>query len=84
LARIAVRPGQDLSQLFFVSFAFDGGSYPADARSLARMHLKEINGLIKPALQADSKWDDANRAHWQECQDQIQKVLDASIETNQP
>ena len=84
LARIAVRPGVDLSRMFFVSFASDGGSYPADARSLARMHLKEINGLIESALQGEAKLDDSTRAHWEECRDQIKKVLDASIETSQP
>ena len=84
LARIAVRPGVDMSQLFFVSFASDRGSYPADARSLARMHLKEINGLIASALQDRTKLDDSTRAHWEECRDQIDKVLDARIETSQP
>lgn len=85
LAQIAVRPGTDLSQMFFVSFANMDGSYPADARSLARMHLKDIKGMIETAVKGENnKLDDSTRAHLEECHDQITKVLEATIATNQP
>jgi hypothetical protein len=60
-----------------------GGSVPADARSLARMHLKEIGGRIDRAL-ADAKGptDDATRAHLEECKERIAKVLAASMQVN--
>lgn len=53
---------------------------PADARSLARLHLKEIRGLIDAGLNREGKPDDATLAHLEECRDRIAKVLDASIE----
>ena len=60
-------------------------SYPADARSLARLHLKEINVKIGKALdQKDFPIDDTTKAHLEECKFRITKVLDAGIESNEP
>src|SRR5579864_6870794 len=66
-------------------FVFFSGSQsvPADARSLARMHLKEINERIGKTLN-DSELDDSTRAHLQECVMRINKVLNASIDLNEP
>ena len=64
---------------------FSGDSYPADARSLARMHLKEINARIVQALDEKvATLDDTTRAHLEECRHRIQKVLDAGIESSEP
>jgi hypothetical protein len=61
------------------------GAYPADARSLARMHLKEINSRIAKLLdQKDLTLDDTTRAHLEESRFKIGKVLDAGIESNEP
>ena len=61
------------------------GTYPADARSLARMHLKEIKDSDLPVLDAnDLAIDDTTRAHLDECRFKIGKVLDAGIESNEP
>src|SRR5438270_12120939 len=58
-----------------------GTSVPADARSLARIHLKEVGGRIDRAL-ADAKGpgDDATRAHLEECKERIAKALAASMQ----
>jgi hypothetical protein len=68
----------------FVLF-LGGGSYPADARSLARMHLKEINTRIGKLLdQKELTVDDTTRAHLEECRFRIGKVLDASLQSAEP
>ncbi len=68
----------------YISFA-GGGSVPADARSLARFHLKEISNRIGKTLdQKELKLDDTSRAHLEECRHKIDKVLDAGIESNEP
>ena len=68
----------------FIVF-FGGGSLPADARSLARMHLKEIADRIDKTLgQKALTIDDTTRAHLEECQYRIRKVLDAGLDANEP
>ena len=59
------------------------GSVP-DARSLARMHLRDINKRIDKVLN-DSKAqpDDTLRAHLEETKEQIAKVLGASATLSQ-
>ena len=65
---------------------FTGGqNYPADARSLARLHLKDINTRIAKVLdQKETPLDDTTRAHLEECRFRINKVLDAGIDSNEP
>jgi Met-zincin/Domain of unknown function (DUF5117)/Domain of unknown function (DUF5118) len=58
---------------------------PPDARSLARFHLRQIDRLIKKLL--DDRvltLDDTARAHLEECQERIARVLNASIQVAQP
>ena len=57
---------------------------PPDARSLARLHLKRIDSGIQQALDADRIKADVSRAHLEELRDQIQKVLEASLEAGSP
>jgi hypothetical protein len=58
---------------------------PADAKSLARMHLKEIGDRIGKVLDAKgSSLDDTTRAHLEECRFKIGKVLDAEMQSNEP
>ncbi len=64
-------------------FISGGGSTPADARSLARMHLREIDSKIAAALEDRSKLDDSTRAHLEECHEQIVKVLGATLTANE-
>jgi len=65
----------------FVLF-LGGNNMPADAKSLARMHLGDLNDKIKRAI--DSKRsDDTTRAHLIECRQRITKALDSSYTTNE-
>ena len=58
-----------------------GGSssaVPADARSLARMHLRELQQRLgKPPTE---KLDDATKAHLEECYARISQVMNASMQ----
>jgi hypothetical protein len=56
---------------------------PADARSLARMHLKEIDGRVLKLLNnKDISVDDTSRAHLEESRERITKVLTASMQAS--
>jgi hypothetical protein len=59
---------------------------PPDARSLARMHLKEIAGKIEGRLKTPNNGglDDTTRAHLEECHERIVKILNASMQVNEP
>ena len=72
--------GMSLFDLLFGS----GSDAPADARSLARHHLRMIGARINLALDAETvKVDAYTQAHLEELQDRITKVLDASLEVNE-
>ncbi len=67
------------------SLALGSGRAPADARSLARMHLREIKNKIGPLLtEKEQKLDDTTRAHLEECGERIAKVLSASVQVSEP
>ena len=60
-----------------------GASVPPDARSLARLHMREISKRIGATLtDKQAGVDEATRAHLDECQERIAKVLSASIQVN--
>jgi hypothetical protein len=68
----------------FVVFT-GGGSPPADARSLARLHLRDISDRIGRALeQKDVPVDDTTRAHLEESRHRIAKVLEAGLDSTEP
>jgi hypothetical protein len=68
----------------FVIF-FRRASAPPDARSLARMHLREIGRRIDAVLtDKQVQVDDTCRAHLEECQERIAKVLGASMQVSEP
>jgi Met-zincin/Domain of unknown function (DUF5117)/Domain of unknown function (DUF5118) len=69
---------------YYYLFSGEGsGAAPPDARSLARMHLGEINKRIDATLKVNpGGMDDATRAHLQECHERIAKVLNASMQVN--
>ena len=54
-----------------------GGSVPPDAKSLARLHLKEAAKRIEEGLKAEK--DDTAKAHLDELKEQIDKVLKANV-----
>jgi hypothetical protein len=58
---------------------------PADARALARLHLKEIAGRISRVLETgNTTIDDTSRAHLEECRHRIAKVLEANLDAREP
>jgi hypothetical protein len=59
-----------------------GGSVPPDAKSLARMHLKEAAKRIDEGLKAEK--DDTAKAHLDEMKEQIEKVLKATVTSEGP
>jgi hypothetical protein len=66
-----------------IMFNFSGGSAPPDARSLARMHLREVGKKIETALNDRAvNVDETTRAHLEECQERITKVLSASMQVS--
>ena len=68
----------------FISFS-SSSRVPADARSLARLHLREIGDRIGKTLNRKSlNLDDTTCAHLEECQHRIHKVLDAGLDSNEP
>lgn len=86
---------KNLSALVLGNKSDDGGplarlfgsssSVPPDARSLARMHLREINRRVEGALAGKvSAVDETTRAHLEECHEQIAKVLAASVQMTEP
>ncbi|HEU5115599.1 MAG TPA: zinc-dependent metalloprotease, partial [Isosphaeraceae bacterium] len=65
----------------FVYVDFGNTSVPADARALARLHLKTIRDRVSSALDRPGvSIDDTTRAHLEETRDRISKVLDASLQ----
>jgi hypothetical protein len=58
---------------------------PADARSLARMHLKDIVKRIDQ-MTGDGKVsvEDTTRAHLDETRERIAKALNASVQVSEP
>jgi hypothetical protein len=83
LARLVLgkRPGGG----FLILFGPAPVAVPPDARSLARLHLRDVGKRIEAAL-ADKQApaDDTTRAHLEECRERIAKVLGASVQVNEP
>jgi hypothetical protein len=85
LSDLVLGPKNDFSDYY--SFIFYGYNEPApaDAKALARHHLKAISGRIAVALDAQKAEPDAySRAHLEQVQDQIAKVLAADLKMNEP
>jgi hypothetical protein len=62
-----------------------GNAAPADARALARLHLKEIGSRISKVLETKNvAIDDTSRAHLEESRHRIAKVLEANLDVREP
>ena len=71
--------------MFGFIYFFGSPEPPADAKSLARLHMEEIRDRIGKILdRKDAKVDETTRAHLKECRTRINKVLDASLDLNEP
>ena len=74
-------PGLGDGASYVVLIGRGSSSVPADARSLARLHLKEISARIAKELDAKgAQLDDLTRAHLEESKEKIAKILDARID----
>ncbi|HTU93902.1 MAG TPA: zinc-dependent metalloprotease, partial [Gemmataceae bacterium] len=70
---------------FYVFFFGNRSTVPPDARSLARMHLRDIRKQIEETLTSKRmEVDDTTRAHLEECRERIAKVLNASMQVQEP
>jgi hypothetical protein len=77
------RPQNEFS--YYVIFFGNRSSAPPDARSLARMHLRDIRKRIDNTLaNKQVVVDDTTRAHLEECHERIAKVLNASMQVQEP
>ncbi len=85
LSNMVLGPRNDFGNMFyFVFYDFDQPA-PADARALARHHLKAIDERIVIGLNKEKADLDAySRAHLEQSHDQIAKVLAAELKMNEP
>ncbi len=68
-----------------IALVVKSSNEPSDARSLARMHLRDIGKRIdKVLVEKQSVTDDTTRAHLEECQERIAKALTASMQVSEP
>ncbi|MEM9353423.1 MAG: zinc-dependent metalloprotease [Planctomycetota bacterium] len=82
---VGERPNPMMALFAYVSFSGMGGSYPADAKSLARMHLHEIAESVESALEAEGlSMDDLTRSHLMDTAARIETILDADLQANAP
>ncbi len=73
------------SFVYLVMVRGGGDAIPADARALARLHLKEISSKIAGVLDSPGlSIDDLTRAHLEESRQRIAKVLDANVDAREP
>ena len=71
---------EHLKQLIKLVLDAESGT-PEDARSLARLHLGQINSKIQRTLQnARGRLDDYSLAHLEESRGRVEKALDASFQ----
>jgi hypothetical protein len=80
------RPNSYGDMFSYIVFIGRGNtSVPADARALARLHLKQIGGRLGMVLETKSaNLDDTTRAHLEECKHRIAKVLEANLDIKEP
>jgi hypothetical protein len=87
LARLVLGPKPNPWMDFFIFIFFDDSRpAPADARSLARLHLRQIDTRIQRVLSAKApsvQVDAQTRAHLEEIHDQIEKVFKALLQANE-
>ncbi len=72
--------GNAYSDAYSYAVFVGSSNVPADAKSLARMHLTQMNDRIGQAL--GRRLDDTTRAHLIECRQRITKTLDPTYTAN--
>ena len=83
LKRLAGLLNAPPSSAFIIFLGGSSGSIPEDARTLIRMHLTDLDKQITVLLGAqDVKLDDYSKAHLQDSQERIRKLLQAQVVTD--
>jgi hypothetical protein len=78
-------PGGGMNFIIVLFGSSSSTAVPPDARSLARMHLRDINRGIEATLNnRQTTLEDTTRAHLEACHERITKVLGASVQVNDP
>ncbi|WP_339907465.1 zinc-dependent metalloprotease [Symmachiella dynata] len=88
LQRLAVKQFADVVNMPGTSmwtltspFRLSGVDMPEDARTLARLHLADLDRQITAVLGKENlKLDDYSRAHLQDCQERIRKTLNSQVQ----
>ena len=84
LSELVLGPKDNDAGFYSLFFSFAEPA-PADARALARQHLKAIDVRIALALNKETAELDAySRAHLEQAHDQVTKVLAAPLRMNEP
>jgi hypothetical protein len=80
------KPAGGGASLIIILFgSSSSGATPSDARSLARMHLRDIDRRIESTLSdRQTQLEDTTRAHLEACHERIARVLTASVQVNDP
>jgi hypothetical protein len=84
LSNLVLGPSNEFSGFFMMLFEDFDEPAPADARALARHHLKTIDGRIDVALKDKSALDAYSRAHLEQVHAQIEKVFASTLKMNEP
>ncbi|MGH7163536.1 MAG: hypothetical protein ACREID_08625, partial [Planctomycetota bacterium] len=58
------------------------GWYPAQIQTLARHYVQRLGGIVKDTLAAGGGLDTYTRAHLEECQNRLDRALEASYTIN--
>lgn len=73
------------ASLYGYVFFGSGASYPADAKSLAKLHLREIKDRMEDVLDRnDVEIEETTRAHLLETRERLTKILEAGLQVSQP
>ncbi len=84
LSEMVLGPRNQMMDYYYFIFYDFSRPVPADARALARQHLKALDARIGTALDdAKSETDAYSRAHLEQLRDQIAKVLSAQLDVNE-
>jgi hypothetical protein len=83
LSNLVLGPRENSFSAYYIIYYNFEEPAPADARALARSHLKTIDARIATALEK-TDLDAYSRAHLDQAHDQIAKVLSASLKLNEP
>jgi hypothetical protein len=84
LSKMVAEPRRESYYDFIFSSYYGSATLPSDAKSLARLHLRQIKDAIAATLKSPSGLDDTTRAHYEESLERINRVMTASLQAGNP